>query len=81
MVPWDFATCWQKLEEFYEETKDEQNAGEINLAHANRFVEALAHYGQESEDKARALLSQKVTSLVSCKKQLGERQARQQRRN
>jgi hypothetical protein len=61
MVAWDFATCWRKLEAFCEETKDEQNAGEINLAHANRVVEALARYGQESEEKARALLSQRVT--------------------
>jgi hypothetical protein len=61
MLSWDFATCWRKLEEFCEETKDEQDAGEINLGHANRIVEALARYGQESEQKVRALLSQKVT--------------------
>src|SRR5262245_12752055 len=60
LLSWDFATCWRKLEEFCEETKDEQNAGEINLAHANRIVEALARYGQESEAKVRAFLSQKV---------------------
>src|SRR5262249_44196711 len=28
MLSWDFATCWRKLEEFCEETKDEQNVGE-----------------------------------------------------
>src|SRR5262249_4592689 len=61
IVAWDFATCWRKLEEFCEETKDEPNAGEIHLAHANRIVEALARYGQESEEKVRALLSQRVT--------------------
>jgi hypothetical protein len=61
MLSWDFATCWQKLEEFCEETKDEQDAGEINLGHANRIVEALARYGKESEQKVHALLSQKVT--------------------
>src|SRR5262249_45580453 len=64
LLSWDFATCWRKLEEFCEETKDEQNAGEINLGHANRIVEALARYGQESEQKVRALLSQKVTDYT-----------------
>src|SRR5262249_21336818 len=64
MVAWDFATCWRRLEEFCEETKDEQNAGEINLGHANRIVEALARYGQESEEKVRALLSQKATDYT-----------------
>lgn len=60
LLSWDFATCWRKLEEFCEGTKDEQNAGEINLGHANRIVEALARYGQDSAEKVRALLSQKV---------------------
>jgi hypothetical protein len=64
MVSWDFATCWRKLEEFCEETKDEPNAGKINLGHANRVVEALARYGSESEAKVRALLSQKVTDYT-----------------
>jgi hypothetical protein len=64
MLSWDFATCWRKLEEFCEETKDEQNAGGINLGHANGIVEALARYGQESEQKVRALLSQKVTDYT-----------------
>jgi hypothetical protein len=61
MLSWDFSTCWRELEEFAEETKDEQDAGKINLGHAQRIVEALARYGQESEPKVRALLSQKVT--------------------
>lgn len=60
MLSWDFATCWQRLEEFCEETKDEQNVGKINLGHADRIVEALARYGPDSENKVRALLSQKV---------------------
>src|SRR4051794_34178014 len=30
----DFATCWRELEEFAETTKDEQNAGKIDLGHA-----------------------------------------------
>jgi SEC-C motif len=64
MLCWDFATCWRKLEEFGEETKDKENAGEINLGHANRIVEALARYGPESEEKVRALLSQKVTDYA-----------------
>jgi hypothetical protein len=61
MLSWDFATCWRELEEFAEETKGEQDAGKINLGHAHRIVEALARYGQESEPKVRAFLSQKVT--------------------
>jgi hypothetical protein len=61
LLSWDFATCWRKLEEFCEETKDEHNAGQINLAQANRIVEALARYDQESEEKVCVLLSQKVT--------------------
>ena len=64
MASWDFATCWRKLEEFCEQTKDEQGAGEIDLGHANRIVEALARYGRESEPKVRALLSQKVTDYT-----------------
>jgi hypothetical protein len=64
MLSWDFATCWRELEEFCEEYKDEPNAGEINLGHAHRIVEALARYGQESEQKVRALLSQKVTDYT-----------------
>ncbi|HEY7326991.1 MAG TPA: SEC-C metal-binding domain-containing protein [Gemmataceae bacterium] len=61
MLAWDFATCWTELEEFCEETKDEPDVGKINLGHANRIVEALARYGQQSEQKVRALPSQKVT--------------------
>ncbi len=64
MASWDFATCWRKLDQFGEETKDESDAGKINLAHGNRVVEALARYGQESEEKVRALLSQKVTDYT-----------------
>jgi hypothetical protein len=64
MLSWDFATCWRKLDEFCDETKDEQDAGEIDMGHANRIVEALARYGRESEPKVRALLSQKVTDYA-----------------
>ena len=60
MLSWDEATCWQKLEEFCEEGKDKQYTNEVNLGHANRIVEALARYGQECEEKVRAVLSQKV---------------------
>lgn len=60
MLSWDEATCWRKLEEFCEETKDEQNAGEINLGHAHRIVEALARFGQDCEPKVHAILTQKV---------------------
>src|SRR5262249_32161404 len=64
LLSWDFATCWRKLEEFCEETKDEQNAGQINLGHANRIVEALARYGQDSEERVRSLLSQNVVDYT-----------------
>jgi hypothetical protein len=64
MLSWDFATCWRELEEFGEETKDQQDAGKINLDHAHRIVEALARYGQESEQKVCALLSQRVTDYT-----------------
>jgi hypothetical protein len=60
----DYPTCWRKLDEFCEANKNEQNAGEINLGHAHRIVEALARYGRESEEKVRALLSQKVTDYT-----------------
>jgi hypothetical protein len=64
LLSWDFATCWRKLEEFGEENKDEPNAGEINLGHGNRIVEALARYGQDSEERVRGLLSQKVADYT-----------------
>jgi HEAT repeat protein len=60
MLSWDFATCWRKLEEFCEETKDEPDLGKVNLDHANRIVEALARHGKDNEEKVRALLSTKV---------------------
>jgi hypothetical protein len=64
MVSWDYATCWRKLEEFCEQTKDESDASEINLAHANRIVEALARYGQEAQAKVHAFLAQKLTDYT-----------------
>jgi hypothetical protein len=64
MLSWDFATCWRELAEFCEDAKDEQDSGQIGLAHANRIVEALARYGQESEEKVRTLLSQRVTDYT-----------------
>ena len=57
MLSWDEATCWRKLEEFCEEGKDKRYTNEVNLGHANRIVEALARYGQECEQKVRALLA------------------------
>ena len=44
MLSWAFAACWRELEQFAEETKDEQDAGKINLGHAQRIVDALARY-------------------------------------
>src|SRR5205807_9163145 len=61
MLSWPLAPCWRELEEFAEETEGVEDAGQINLGHAHRIVEALARYGQESEPKVRALLAQKVT--------------------
>jgi hypothetical protein len=61
MLSWDFPTCWRELGDFCEANKDEPNAGEINLGHANRIVEALARYGQDSTEQVQAILSQKVT--------------------
>jgi hypothetical protein len=60
MLSWDEATCWQKLEEFCEEGKDKRYTNEVNLGYANQIVEALARYGQECEEKVRAILCQKL---------------------
>jgi hypothetical protein len=60
MLSWDEATCWQKLEDFCEEGKDKEYVNDVNLAHGNRIVEALARYGDASEEKVHALLKQTV---------------------
>ena len=60
MLSWDEATCWQKLEDFCEEEKDKQYVNDVNLGHAGRIVEALARYGDASEEKVHALLSQRI---------------------
>ena len=60
MLSWDEATCWQKLEEFCEESKDKQYANEVNLSYAQLIVEALSRYGHECEPKVRELLAMKV---------------------
>ncbi len=60
MLSWDQATCWQKLEDFCEESKEKQYVNEVNMGYANRIVEALARYGDECEEKVHGLLSQKV---------------------
>lgn len=60
MLSWDFATCWEKLEEFCEEGKEKQNTSEINLGYAYRIVEALARYGEECEEKVCQLLAVKI---------------------
>lgn len=60
MLSWDEATCWQKLEEFCEEGESKRYTNEVNLAHANRIVEALARFGEECEGKVHALLGQDV---------------------
>jgi hypothetical protein len=60
MLSWDEATCWQRLEEFCEESKDTQYTDEVDLGYAHHIVEALARYGKDCEGKIRAILSQKV---------------------
>jgi hypothetical protein len=60
MLSWDEVTCWQRLEEFCEEGKDKQYINEVNLGYANSIVEALARYGEDCEERVRAILSQKV---------------------
>lgn len=60
MLSWDEATCWQELETFCEEGKDKQYANEVKLGHAYLIVEALARYGDECEEKVKALLRQTV---------------------
>lgn len=60
MLSWDEATCWQKLEEFCEEGKDKEYVNEVNLGYGNRIVEALARYGDASQERVQALLSQRI---------------------
>jgi hypothetical protein len=60
MASWDAATCWQKLEEFCEKNKDKEQTKEIKLDHAERIVDALARFGNASEEKVRAILSEKI---------------------
>lgn len=60
MLSWDAATCWQKLEEFCEESKDKRYVNEVNLSYANLIVEALARYGDECEQKVRECLELKL---------------------
>jgi hypothetical protein len=59
-MSWDFAACWRRLEEFCEENRDEPDGCVIDLDYGNRIVEALARYGQESEERVRAVLSEEV---------------------
>ena len=60
MLSWDEATCWQKLEDFCEAGKDKQNVNDVNLSYGIRIVEALARYGDDCEEKVRALLSRTI---------------------
>lgn len=60
MLSWDEATCWQKLQDFCEAGKDKEYVNDVNLSYANRIVEALARYGDASEEKVHALLSQTI---------------------
>jgi SEC-C motif len=60
MASWDAATCWQKLEEFCKKNKDKEDVNEVKLDHAERIVEALARFGKASEERVRAILSEKI---------------------
>lgn len=60
MLAWDEATCWLKLEEFCEEGKNKEYTNSVNLAHANRIVEALARSGDGCKEKVEAILEQQV---------------------
>jgi hypothetical protein len=61
MLSWDAATFWQELESFCEDGKAKQYTNEVDLGRARRIVEALARYGQACEEKAHAILSERVT--------------------
>lgn len=63
MLSWDAATCWRRLVEFSEESKDKQYTNDVNLGHAHRVVEALARHGTESEEQVHAVLQQKVEDV------------------
>jgi hypothetical protein len=60
MLSWDEATCWRELEAFCEAAVGRRSAGEVNLGHARRIVEALARHGRECEGKLLDLLGQEV---------------------
>ena len=60
MLSWDEGTCWRKLEEFCEDSKDKQYINEVNLGHAHQIVEALARYGDDCEAKVHEVLNQKT---------------------
>ena len=60
MLSWDDDTCWQKLEEFCEEGKDNRFTNEVNLSYANRIVEALARYNEACEPRVHELLAVKL---------------------
>lgn len=60
MTTWDFDTCWQQLEAFGEETKDDPEAGSRKRNYGSSIVEALARFGQASEERVRTLLAQNV---------------------
>ena len=65
MLSWDFATCWQKFEEFGEDTKAQLSAKGVRLDYAELLVEALARFGSQCEEKLIPLLAQTVTN-ESC---------------
>lgn len=52
MLSWDEATCWQKLEEFCNESKDKQYTNEVKLGYANLIVEALARSATNANQKS-----------------------------
>jgi hypothetical protein len=71
MASWDEATCWQRLEEFCEEAKDDRYTTDVDLGHARRIVEALARKGGDCEGRVRDILSEKVQDDHSPLKWMG----------
>jgi hypothetical protein len=71
MASWDETTCWQRLEEFCEEAKDDRYTTDVDLGHARRIVEALARKGGDCEGRVRDILSEKVQDDHSPLKWMG----------
>ncbi len=63
MLSWDAATCWHELEKICERGKNKKSASEVPLQHASHIIEALARMRDDSEERIRSVLSQKITHV------------------